>query len=70
MIDYEFSISYYLGKCYVVGNALSKNPMGQLSNIMADQWKIMEDIIEVYPICMLNSLVVNMSFFNDSVDSI
>lgn len=37
---------------------------------MVNQLKMMEDIIEVKPICMLNSLMVNLTFFNDLVERI
>lgn len=53
--DYDFSIVYH--------------PCRQLSNIMANQWKMMEAIIEVNLICKLNPLMANLTISND-VDKI
>ena len=44
--------------------------MGKLSVVMATQWRMMEDIIEVNPVCQLNSLIGNLSISNDLVDRI
>lgn len=49
---------------------LSRNPLGQLSNMVANQWKIMEDIIEVNLVCRLNLLITNLSISIDLVDRI
>ena len=42
--------------------------MGKLSVVMATQWRMMEDIIEVNPVCQLNSLLGNLNISNDLVD--
>lgn len=54
----------------VVADALSKNLLGELSNMMANQWKMMEDIIEVNLTCKLKSLMTNLSIYNDLVDRV
>lgn len=54
----------------VVADALSKNLLGELSNMMANQWKMMEDIIEVNLTCKLKSLMTNLSISNDLVDRV
>lgn len=43
--DYNFLIFYHLEMANVVVDALSRNLSIQLSNIIANQWKMMEDII-------------------------
>lgn len=37
---------------------------------MANQWKMMKDIIEVNPVCKLNSLMAGLTIFIDLVDRI
>lgn len=37
---------------------------------MANQWRVMENIIEVNPMCKLNSLMENLNISNDIVDKI
>ena len=44
--------------------------MGKLSVGMATQWRKMADIIEVNPVCQLNSLMGNLSLSNELVDRI
>ena len=68
--DYDFSISYHPGKANVVADALSQNLVGKLSVVMTTQWKMMEDSIEVNPVCQLNSLMGNLSISNELVDRI
>ena len=53
-----------------MADALSRNPVGKLSIVMATQWRMMEDIIEVNPVCQLSSLMGNLSISNDLVDRI
>ena len=53
-----------------MADALSRNPVGKLSVVMATQWRMMEDIIEMNPVCQLNSLLGNLSISNDLVDRI
>ena len=53
-----------------MADALSRNPVGKLSIVMGTQWRMMEDIIEVNPVCQLNSLMGNLSISNDLVDRI
>ena len=68
--DYDFGIAYHPRKANVVVDALSQKPLGQLSSMMATQWKSMENIIELNPVYMLNSLMPNLSIFNDLVNRI
>ena len=53
-----------------MADALSQNPVGKLSVMMATQWRMMESIIEVSPVCQLNSLMGNLRISNDLVDRI
>lgn len=50
MKDYNFTFAFLLGKANLVADALSQNTCGQVSNIMVNQLKMMEDIIEVNPL--------------------
>lgn len=68
--DNDFDIAHHLGKTNVVVDALSLIPYGKFSNIMATQWRLIDDIIEVNLICKLNSLMINMTISNDLVDKI
>lgn len=68
--DYDFSISYHPGKTNVVADALNKNPLSKLSNIMAKHYKIMEDIIEVNSVHRFNSLPVNLNISKELVDRV
>ena len=54
----------------MVADALSRNPLGKLSSMMATQWKMLEDIIEVNLVCIINSLMGNLTISNDLVDRI
>lgn len=42
--NFDFSISYHRGKINVIQYALSQNPLVSLSNMLANHWKIMEDM--------------------------
>lgn len=51
----------------MVANALSQNPLGQLFSMIATQWKMLEDLIEVNLVCKLKLLMANLSILNDLV---
>ena len=68
--DYDFNILYHPVKANVVADALSRNPVGKLSVLIATQWRMMESIIDVSPVCQLNSLMGNLKISNDLVDRI
>ena len=68
--DYDFSISYHPSKANVVADALSQNLVGKLSVVMATQWIMMENIINVNPVCRLNSLMENVKISIELVDRI